>query len=640
MDKSEIRVFIVEDDITLGKALVEMVKKLGYQPVLCPNPTEAQNQYRIQGAHLIIVDCLLPKMPGVDLAVKLRSDGAKETPIILMSGIYKDKGFIKDSVLKTGAIAFFTKPFNIEELSALINTTLEKFANKQESPLESLMTGSFSPAERTALISQLGIIDAFDIPWICSLMMIQGIKVTLQFQNEKEKASISFNQGKIVQIEMQNPESYFGALLIEGEYLTSEQLDAALKLQSPKRVGERLVDLNLLSPHVINLINAEQTAIRLSKIIKDTSYKISVSDKTSEASPASLDVEGLSSFLIDWINSKIQVSWLEQRYLQWINSPTVRSQTSSPHRRIWNLPPLKNVPAMISQFDKGASLGQVLAQAQYKEDLIYQVFHLLILIDHIRLKREVRAIDETAQLARLQKLYNEMQNQDFFATLGVNRNAKATDIKKTYHELAKIFHPDKLSGSASPQLKDLAQKVFGQMTKAYDILSNEQKKAVHVKEIEMGRAETILQAEALLEEGKTLLKSGLATKAQERFEEAIRLRPPTSELLIHLAWAKIMSMINQPNNEEQLMYVENTLNKIPPEDRHNFTYYFVKGLFQHIMGEDGAAKKNVLHALSLNPKFTEAERVLRFIEIKKNNEKVDLLSGDITSVVGNFFKKK
>jgi CheY-like chemotaxis protein/tetratricopeptide (TPR) repeat protein len=640
LDKSEIRVFIVEDDPTMGKALVETIKKMGYQPVLCPNPTEAQNQYRIQGAQLLIIDCLLPKMPGLDLAVKLQAEGAKETPLILLSGIYKDKGFIKDAVLKTGAIAFFTKPFKIEEFSALVNTTLEKFIDKQDSPLESLLLGSFSPAERIALITKLGMIDAFDIPWLCCIMMAPGIRATLQFQNDKEKAAISFNQGKIVQVEMQSPESFFGALLIEGGYLTPEQLEAALKVQSPKRVGERLVDLNLLSPHVIDLINAEQTAIRLSKIIKDTPYKLTVMDKTFEATNSSLDVEGLSTFLIDWINSKIQTSWLKQRYLQWINSPTMKSQSTSSHRRIWSLPPLKNVPALISQFDKGASLGQVLAQAQYKEDLIYQVFHLLILIDYIRLKREVRAVDESAQLTRLQKLNNEMQNQDYFATLGVNRNAKAADIKKTYHELAKIFHPDKLPTTSSAQLKDLAQKVFGQMTKAYETLSNETKMATHLKEIEMGRAEKILQAENLLEEGKALLKSGQATKAQERFEEATRLKPPTSELLIHLAWAKMMSMINQANNEEQLLYVESTLNKIPPEDRHNSTYYFVKGLFQHIMGDDPAAKKNILHALSLNPKFTEAERVLRFIDLKKANEKVDILSGDITAVVGSFFKRK
>ena len=120
MQKSEIKIFIVEEDQTMAKAMEAAVKSLGMQPVVCPTPDEALNQFRIRGAQFFVIDCLLPKKSGVDLAVQLRTLGGADVPIVLTSGIYKDKTFSKDALHKTGALAFLPKPFNIKELTDLI----------------------------------------------------------------------------------------------------------------------------------------------------------------------------------------------------------------------------------------------------------------------------------------------------------------------------------------------------------------------------------------------------------------------------------------------------------------------------------------------------------------------------------------
>lgn len=638
MEKSEIRIFIVDDDPTMAKALQEMVRKLGFRPVVAATPTEAQNQFRVQGANLFFIDCLLPRMSGVELAVSLRADGAEAIPMILSSGVYRDKSFIKDALHKTGAIAFLTKPFNIADLQKIIQDALQDLVEEDVSPLETLMVTSPSPGEKIKIVNQLEQVEAFDIPWLCTLMMNTSVSGVLELQNEKDKSSISFGQGKIIQVDMQNPESFFGSLLIENGYLSPEQLEQALAVKSSKKLGERLVDLNLLSPHVIDLINAEQTAIRLSRLITDSTYNVKFIERTLQSNASSIDSEKLAPYLVDWINSKIQPTFIKQRYLKWLDSSTVKLPTAFLSRRLWNMAPLRNVPALVTDFEKGFSLAQVLSKNQFPEDLVYQVFHLLVINDYLKLKRELKVTDESAQSARLQRIWGDMQTQDLFSVLGVNRNAKQTDIKKRYHELAKIFHPDKLPSNASSVLKNLGQQVFGQMTKAYETLSNDQKKTTYLKELEMGKAEKILEAEALFEDGKTLLKSGQTSKAREKFEAAALLRPPTSEILIHLAWTRLQTMEAQGVSEEALFQVETTLNKIPPEDRHNYTYYFVKGLFQNMLGEEAAAKKNLQHALSLNPKFIEAERALRVLDLKKVKPK-DLFHGDLKEVVTGLFRR-
>jgi hypothetical protein len=105
------------------------------------------------------------------------------------------------------------------------------------------------------------------------------------------------------------------------------------------------------------------------------------------------------------------------------------------------------------------------------------------------------------------------------------------------------------------------------MTSAYDVLSDNDKRVAYVKELELGNAEKILQAEALLEEGKDLLtKSSQPRKAKEKFEKAISLRPPTSELLIYSAWAELASVDASTAAHDGLGRIEAILNKIPPED--------------------------------------------------------------------------
>jgi curved DNA-binding protein CbpA len=230
-----------------------------------------------------------------------------------------------------------------------------------------------------------------------------------------------------------------------------------------------------------------------------------------------------------------------------------------------------------------------------------------------------------------------MKTQDFFGTLGLSRSTKGPEIKKAYYELAKVFHPDRIPSNASTKLKELAQNVFSHMTLAYETLSDDTKRAEYLKEIEMGRAEKILQAETMIEDAKGLLKLGQAPKALEKFEAVLKLRPPNSEIWIHYAWAKMLS--GQGEASTRLGLVEGILNKIPPEDRHNSIYYFVKALYQKLTGDEGPAKKNLQNALVLNPKFVDAERLLRSFESSKKKQP-DIFRGDLKDVVGSLFRKK
>ncbi|GAB4520950.1 MAG: DnaJ C-terminal domain-containing protein [Anaerolineales bacterium] len=64
-----------------------------------------------------------------------------------------------------------------------------------------------------------------------------------------------------------------------------------------------------------------------------------------------------------------------------------------------------------------------------------------------------------------------MDYKDYYAVLGVNRNASDAEIKSAYRKLAMQYHPDRNRGSQQ------AEEKFKEINEAYQVLSDPQKRA-------------------------------------------------------------------------------------------------------------------------------------------------------------------
>jgi len=70
---------------------------------------------------------------------------------------------------------------------------------------------------------------------------------------------------------------------------------------------------------------------------------------------------------------------------------------------------------------------------------------------------------------------SDLNSEDYYKVLGVPKTASAAELKKAYRKLAVKWHPDKNPGANAKKAEDNFKKV----SEAYDVLSNEDKRAAY-----------------------------------------------------------------------------------------------------------------------------------------------------------------
>jgi len=78
------RILVVEDDVSLGENLCEILGLFGYMPLVVSTAEEALEQLSEAPVDLIVTDARLPAMSGIDLLARVRAEG-HPTPAVLLS---------------------------------------------------------------------------------------------------------------------------------------------------------------------------------------------------------------------------------------------------------------------------------------------------------------------------------------------------------------------------------------------------------------------------------------------------------------------------------------------------------------------------------------------------------------------------
>ena len=117
------RILLVEDDNTISIALNYTLTGEGYSVTVAHDGAEGLAIARSDDIDLILLDIMLPKLSGLEIARLLRSAG-NDVPIIMLTALGDEQDMIAG--LDVGADDYVTKPFSTKELLARVRAQLRR----------------------------------------------------------------------------------------------------------------------------------------------------------------------------------------------------------------------------------------------------------------------------------------------------------------------------------------------------------------------------------------------------------------------------------------------------------------------------------------------------------------------------------
>ncbi len=124
------KVLVVDDNEVIVKTVTLKLKGAGYQVVTALDGSEAVSVVRMEKPDLILLDIAFPPdIAGVPwdgfriMEWLRRVDETRKIPIIIITGGDETKN--KERAMACGAVAFFHKPINHDDLLKVIRATLD-----------------------------------------------------------------------------------------------------------------------------------------------------------------------------------------------------------------------------------------------------------------------------------------------------------------------------------------------------------------------------------------------------------------------------------------------------------------------------------------------------------------------------------
>ncbi len=117
------KILVVEDDRKVAGFIEQGLREEGYAVDVAPDGDEATMLAHVYEYDLLVLDVMLPKKTGLQVAAELRREGRK-TPILMLTARDATEDVVRG--LDAGADDYLTKPFKFEELLARVRALVRR----------------------------------------------------------------------------------------------------------------------------------------------------------------------------------------------------------------------------------------------------------------------------------------------------------------------------------------------------------------------------------------------------------------------------------------------------------------------------------------------------------------------------------
>ncbi|MDB4980375.1 MAG: winged-helix phosphate transcriptional response regulator [Myxococcales bacterium] len=384
-----------------------------------------------------------------------------------------------------------------------------------------------------------------------------------------------------------------GQILVDRKLISDKALsDSLARMKTEKRQqGQILVEMGALSPHNLQRALVEQVETKLLEVFEwpDGKFMFKEGDtgesgvaRRLERPPAALILEGIRRHYDEARQRAVLDAY--------VNQPVALSP--DPVLRLQDVTTDPAVLAYINSIDGNESLEEVLGRApiaRAEARLLLVALAEAGMITHAEgpsARRRgtpgvagltlsppqgvVAAVSPPQQSGplsggQLSMVAETVRTQDFFWSLGIERDATPADIDRAYDAHARTFHPDRYRHSTDEDRK-MAQEIFERLGEAHRTLREPQRRRTYIARLDRGAVATPdsmerageittgvdlvspppmaaptlasnAAARALYEAGREHLRTRRHHEAVEAFRQAARLVPNEAEFRASLGWA-------------------------------------------------------------------------------------------------------
>jgi len=117
------KILVVEDDRKVAGFIEQGLREEGYAVDVAPDGEEATTLAHVYEYDLLVLDVMLPKKNGLQVAAELRREGRK-TPILMLTARDATEDVVRG--LDAGADDYLAKPFKFDELLARVRALIRR----------------------------------------------------------------------------------------------------------------------------------------------------------------------------------------------------------------------------------------------------------------------------------------------------------------------------------------------------------------------------------------------------------------------------------------------------------------------------------------------------------------------------------
>lgn len=392
---------------------------------------------------------------------------------------------------------------------------------------------------------------------------------------------------------------------------------------SNERVGKVLVQNNILTQRDLYLALIYQVRIiaistfgiysgswefeeKIPKIPEDSNFKIDLADVISEG-----------------IKKISNTAYYRNRY--YYHSPKMGAIPETVKNSLSR--EVLQFAKLLSNY-RNVSNDRIVAELNMDEDTYWLNVVMLFLLNVVDFT-EVKIEEEVSKnIDDIIRLYEKLRSHDmdYYDLLGLKSSANVEEVKNVYFQYAKKYHPDRISQAPDPGIKEKANYVFSEINKAYEILTDEEKRREYDTKghPEAGdaqaKAKMVERARTLFRKAKTLYDHKKYWEAVSLLEEAVRLSNDKGSYFMLLG----ICQMELPNMRR---VAEKNLQKAVELEPYNVDAYAALGLLFVAESQLKRAEGFFRKALSINPDHAVSRKKLNELTGKGGKKKKFSLFG-------------